>query len=283
MSDHPAMTPAVANEYFVFRKRLPLQLAFEAVSREIGRVDPDHVCLEIGALNPVLSYRLRKLGGQWHTVLLNESEQPAFQELLGGNVYVSKDGKLPFKKKIFDRVVIWDVLDTFRDEEAFIEDVHGLLRPDGQLIIHVNRLKRGSLINTLRDLLGFSPEETGRFRAGYTESDLFRVLKHGFDVHAMRSYSRFLVEFVDVWVRFAVRRQGGEGPVSEGSVARIQRVYRLAAFFYWLAYQVDVFLFFNKGFRLVASAKRRAWRPRNAPILVDGRSISEAVLSRAED
>jgi hypothetical protein len=34
---------------------------------------------------------------------------------------------------------------------------------------------------------------------------------------------------------------------------------------------------------MIAMAKRRAWHPRKTPVLVDGRSISEAVLSKAAD
>jgi hypothetical protein len=117
-------------------------------------------------------------------------------------------------------------------------------------------------------------------RPGYSESDLFRILKNGFDVHHMRSYSRFFLEFTDTIAQFLVRRarQSAEGTEKE----------RLATYstfhvLYGLAFQLDMLLFFTRGHHLIALAKRRAWRPRNAPVLVDGRSISEAVLSKPRD
>ncbi|MGQ9663098.1 MAG: hypothetical protein ACUVWX_12290 [Kiritimatiellia bacterium] len=55
----------------------------------------------------------------------------------------------------------------------------------------------------------------------------------------------------------------------------------LGAVLYTLAYQLDLLLFFTRGYYMVASAKRRAWRPRTAPVLSDGRSLSEVVLVRA--
>jgi hypothetical protein len=50
-----------------------------------------------------------------------------------------------------------------------------------------------------------------------------------------------------------------------------------------LAYQLDFLLFFSRGNYLIANAKRRAWLPRKTPVLSDGRSITEAVLSKIKD
>ena len=55
-------------------------------------------------------------------------------------------------------------------------------------------------------MLGLTFEKQGRVRPGYTESALFNILKDGFDVHHVRSYSRFFVEFVDAWVRYSMDR-----------------------------------------------------------------------------
>ena len=280
MTDRQTMSPAVAAKYLLFRKSLPLQVELQELARTIGQTD-GLVCLEVGSPNPLFSYRLRKLGGQWHTGILREADMPAFTELLGDNVYLVPDLRLSFKKKIFDVVLIADVLESVKEDEKFIEECHGVLKPDGRLVVNVTRPKPWSLLNPLRDLLGLTSEETGRFRPGYSESELFNVLKHGFDVANMRSYSRWFVEFVDLWVRSAIRRETARQ--MPGSEARIHRIIKMAGPCYWIGYQLDMFLFFTRGFRLVASAKRRAWRPRNAPVLVDGRSISEAVLTRAAE
>jgi hypothetical protein len=127
-------------------------------------------------------------------------------------------------------------------------------------------------------MLNLTYADRGWVREGYTESQLFSILKHGFDVHHMRSYSRFLEELADTIVMAMANRAKAR---SSGDWEGSTRLFAIAGPFYRIAYQLDMFLFMGHGFNLIATAKRRAWRPRNAPVLVDGRSISEAVLSKA--
>jgi hypothetical protein len=129
----------------------------------------------------------------------------------------------------------------------------------------VPREKKFTIINPLRSMLKI------RERA-YSERRLFDVLKNGFDVMLMRSFSRFFIELVDAVVQGLSRRRKDRGAVEQ------MQVYKIAYAFYFIAYQLDVLIFLAKGHRLIASAKRHAWRSRDAPILSDGRSISEAVL-----
>ncbi len=88
----------------------------------------------------------------------------------------------------------------------------------------------------------------------------------------MRSSSRFFIELVDtIACGIANKRQ-------ERDTAAQMQLYKILSPFYWIAYQLDLLIFLARGHRLIASAKRHAWRSRDAPILSDGRSISEAVL-----
>ena len=125
-------------------------------------------------------------------------------------------------------------------------------------------------------LTGVGPEARGWVRPGYTESQLFGILKHGFDVHQMRSYGKVLVETTDTISRALSARAASK----ENSEASLRRIAAVSGVILRIAYQMDMLLFLGRGFKLIVTAKRRTWRPRNAPILVDGRSISEAVLSR---
>ncbi|OVE74527.1 hypothetical protein BVX94_00065, partial [bacterium B17] len=118
------------------------------------------------------------------------------------------------------------------------------------------------------------PEVGHSKKVGYTEAELFGILKNGFDVYSVKSFSRFFVQLVDAIVSALVNKH--DPSVEPGKKVK---VYSIAAPFYWLAQQLDMLLFFSKGHRLVAEAKRRGWKDRNAPILNDGRTITEAVLS----
>ncbi len=263
---------------FLFRKSIPMQLRFQEIKRAIGK--PDGLsCLEIGNDNGAMSLHLRRLGGNWHTMVRDEATAEAVREMVGDDVHVFDGSKLPFKPKTFDLVVVAGGMEQASDETAFIELFHKVLKADGRVVVCVPRLKPFSLLNPLRHLIeGRGDEDERRVgREGYTEGELFRALKDGFDVHHMRSYSRIFVELAELATGYFLRRHG-DAPDMATQTRLHARAYPLA----WLAFQLDVLVFFTRGHRLVATAKRRAWLPRKTPILVDGRSISEAVLSSAE-
>lgn len=258
----------------VFRKSLLLRTKLREIVRALGSVE-GLTCLDVGAPNGMIGYHLRRHGGTWYSAVASDSVE-AMRAVIGDSVHALEDGRLPFKEKSFDVVVIVDYLERAPSDTRFIEECHRVLKHDGRLVCHVTRPKTMTLINPLKRMLHVDPESCGMRRAGYTESNLFHLLKDGFDVQNMRSYSRSLTEFVDTWVRFAAG-----GPESPQIDEREIRVRAIAAPFLWLAYQLDMLLFFSRGYYLVASAHRRGWHSRKAPVLVDGRSISEAVLSRA--
>ena len=260
-----------------FKKSLPLLLILDEVLKAIGPVEGQD-CLEIGADSGMISYYLRKHGGEWTTIATSAKAADDVRAVCAGEVHVIKEATLPFRKKVFDTVVIFDFLERIPSDGSFVEECHRILKPDGRLIVHTPRIKAWTPIHGIRRMLGVSGEALGLARQGYTETMLFNLLKDGFDVHNMHSYSRFFMELVDAGV-FATQRRG-EGADPEARAARISAV---AGVLYRLAFQLDMLLFMTKGHRLVAVAKRRGWRSRATPVLVDGRSITEAVLSRAAD
>ena len=269
--------PAPDQQAHVFRKALPLQVRLQEVMRALGAKE-GLMGLEFGSDNGVYSKQLRKRGGTWQTVVWREDAADSIGQVLGEKVQRYSDGGLPFEKKLFDVVVVTDFLERFVDDVAFIEECHKVLKPDGRLVVGVHRIGTWRPVDVLRQLLGLTYQKQGFVRPGYTESELFGVLKSGFDVHVVRAYSRFFVELTDAIVARAVERLSTG---AEDSGRRLARLYTIAGIFYRLAFQLDLVLFFSRGYRFMAVAKRRAWRPRNAPVLVDGRSITEAVLSRA--
>ena len=269
--------PSTAEKHFnLFRRSLPLRLRLQEIERSLGSVD-GLVCLDIGTDSGVISHYLRKMGGKWDTVVADEATAATVREVVPDNVYVFEGQALPFKKKSFDAVVIANALERIANDEQFIEECHKILKPDGKLVVSVANVKPWTVIGTVRRLLGLTYEKHGLVRPGYSESDLFNLLKHGFDLQGVRTYSRFFVELVDSIVLFIANRLKRGPAADEGQKLRL---YAVARVFFWLAFQMDLLLFLNRGSYLVALAKRRAWRPRRAPVLMDGRSIPEAVLSK---
>lgn len=280
MAESKIILPPEAQKYVqLFKRRLPLQIRLHETIRALGSTD-NQVCLDVGAENPMMSYYLRRRGGGWFSAVTSESAATAALSVLNENVQLLQEKEFPFKKQSFDSVVILSGLEKVLADDDFIEQCHRVLKPDGRLIVNVAHIKAWSMVNTVRRVLGLTAEKKGWVRAGYTESELFQILKHGFDVHSMRTYSRFCVEFIDAVTQFILAR-GSTGP--EEMERKMSRTYSIMNLFYKFAYQLDMPFFLSRGHVLIAAAKRRAWRPRNAPVLVDGRSISEAVLSRTPD
>jgi SAM-dependent methyltransferase len=260
----------------VFQNTLPLQVCLEEVGRIIGSTE-DLACLEIGTENGVFSRQLRRLGGTWQSVAASTTLATSIGAVLEEDVQVIDGSKLPFKKKLFDIVVVINFLERFEDDIAFIEECHKVLKPGGRLVVTTVRLGHWAPARGIRRLLGLTHENRGLARSGYTEPELFRVLKSGFDVHAVRPYSRFFVEATEAVLE---RLTEANDPESTAADKGRRRRYRVAGFCYSIASQLDFLLLMSKGYRQIAIAKRRGWRPRTAPILIDGRSITEAVLSR---
>ena len=260
-----------------FRTVLPFQTRLWESLRLAGETE-DRVCLDFGAPNAMMSYHLRQRGGEWYTAVPAGQDRAPFEALLGSDVAESDDCRLPYDNKQFDVVMILGGLEQIGRDLEFVTECHRILKPDGRLIVHVERLKTCPVVKPFQVMLGMSHDRRGMVRAGYTESELFNVLKNGFDVYNMRSYGKFFVTLTDTFVGSALRRSREEPGTKR---ERTRRIHAIAAPLYRVALQLDLLLFFTKGYHLIAQAKRRSWRSRNAPVLVDGRSISEAVLSRA--
>ena len=262
-------------QFKLFRKCVPQQITMQEILRVTGDLRDD-ACLDVGLDNGVMSHYLRRHGGQWQTVVSDGRALSVAREVLGEGVQTMEGGKIPFEAKRFDVVVMADCLEQSENDEEIVRECHRVLNTEGVLVLAVERAKKFSIINILRSLIGDPLSIRGKPRRYYTEARLFAVLKHGFDVHHVRSHTRFFVTLTDFIVNSVLRGLDPEDPMSE---QRVMRVMSIAGPFYWLSHQLDMFLFFTKGFKQIAVAKRRAWRERNAPVLNDGRSITEAVLS----
>ncbi len=272
------MNPETAKYFHIFKKSLPMQIKLDEIFHTLGKVE-GQVCLVAGLENGAMCHYLCEHGGKWSVVTGDEKTAGNIRQIVGEDVEaLEKSGALPFKKKTFDVVVIVDFLERIVDDSAFVEECHKVLKPDGRLVVNASHAKPMSLIRLIRHMLGLTCEKRGMVSIGYTESQLFSLLKHGFDVHNVRSYSRFFVELVDTIVQnVELKIRAGVGDVD----AKVKKLYSAASPFYHLALQLDGLLFMTRGHSLIAVAKRRAWRSRSAPVLIDGRTIIEAVLSKA--
>lgn len=246
-------------------------------------------CLAVLAEDVLVAYQFMEAGGTWDCVGLLDDPGPVASALLGTRIQPLQDGKLPYEDDLFDIVLLDEALEYFENDAAFIAECHRALKPTGRLIVKTELRKRWSLLSGLRRLFGFAPGGPGRVRPGYTESLLFGVLKDGFDTEEVRMWSRFFAESFEVVTQMAMVVIGavpmplsGNAADNERALMSYRRLVRLQVAlrpFAWLAARLDWLLPFTRGHRMVVRARHRAWKPRRAPTLTNGRSIADAAIN----
>jgi SAM-dependent methyltransferase len=271
----------------LFKKSILKQAKFRQIASLLGSVS-GQTCLDVGGDNGVISWNLRKLGGTWTSVDMSEKAVESIRRLVGERVELITGSKLPFADGSFDAVVIIDMLEHLKQDYQFVAECHRVLKPSGRLIFNVPHIKSWALLPPVRRMLGLTEERHGHVRPGYTEAQMFDLLKDGFDVPEARTYSRFFVEALDTLIQLASARvnkdaqAGAKGVLIDeqdfGKMNKMFRFYSMLYPFFWLAAQFDKLLFFTKGYCLIGRARRRQWRLRRTPVLTDGRSIAEAAL-----
>lgn len=252
-----------------FRSRLPLRLELDCLMKCLPKKHlQEKVMLDIGMPNPVMSAILRERGGVWATVARSPEHAEEASEFLGAPVVcLGAGGEIPYDAHSFDVVVVsLGMLSAMSDPVAFIKECNRVLKSVGELIICTQYRKSFSLINVARRL---AEDEGAEIITGaYNDRSLFSFLKFGFDLISTDSFSRFFVELVRIYESRLLLKGVGEDQVCE----KVRWLYRIAD-------QLDFFNLWSRGFVVMVHARRRQWRERTAPVLADGRTIREAVLT----
>ncbi|QBG47251.1 class I SAM-dependent methyltransferase [Verrucomicrobia bacterium S94] len=241
-------------------------------------------CLEISEGDGAISARLRALGGSWKTAAPTRPASDSLKHSLSENISYIHNGRLPFEDQSFDRLVIVDALKYIDDDYTFIRECHRVLRNDGWVVISETKRAPASLTALLQKLAGTNPAARGAVRNGYKANELFDRLKDGFDVPETIIYSNGLLETASA-IGSLFRKRTLPIPywlIPEQVPPAIEKSYRTcstqAALFLPLAKLFALFEFIP-GHQLLVRSRRRHWRPRLQPKLIDGRSIAEAAIN----
>jgi SAM-dependent methyltransferase len=253
----------------LYHKSVLKQAKFRRFRRLLGSVKGKR-CLDVGADNGVLSLLFRGLGGSWASADLDAQSVEAIRALVETDVHLVDGTTTPFGAEEFDVVAIVDFLEHVRTDRAFIGECARILKPGGQLIVNVPRVRRWSVLGPLKRRLGLTHEEHGHVREGYTSKNLSELLAPHFEVTHARTYNKFFSECVDVVVRYASKRKKGRGASGTGSGAKgtvmtaddlaaarkALRVYSLLYPGFWLLARLDAVVP-TRGMHLIVCATKR--------------------------
>ena len=223
-------------------------------------------CLDLGGDNGIVSYLLRRSGGEWSSADIDERTVSMIKGLVGDRVYLVSERRTPFADASFDTVVIVDLLEHIHPDRVFLEDIDRILRTGGTLVVNVPHKVRFSPARFLRRCLGLTDEQHGHVREGYTYKELAGMLP-GYEIERKATYSKFFTELVDMAVSAAIRLVGGKKTgsskgtlVGEGDLkkhGRIFTAYSVVYPFMWLVSRCDALLFFLHGYRMVLRARKK--------------------------
>ena len=241
-------------------------------------------CLEISYGDGIISAHLRSLGGSWKTAVSTRSVADSVGYGINEKIVLIENGELPFEDNAFDMVVIVDALKGIAADHDFIRECHRVLKSSGWVVISEEFRRPIGSVALLQRLFGVSPVARGQKRNGYTNHELYNILKDGFDVPETFLYSNGLLESAAAigeaiqkliipdpyWM---IREKAGQEELYR--YRRLQTLASIARPLLWTLSLLD----FLPGHKLLVKSRRRPWRPRLQPKLVDGRSIAEAAIN----
>lgn len=252
----------------LFRKSVAKQAKWRRISAFLGDVSGRRG-LDLGADNGVISYLLRQKGGQWCSGDLDPHAVESIRSVVADNVYQIHEHSLPFPDGHFDIVVVIDLLEHVRDDQALIGEIARVLCPGGRVIINVPHAKRWALLRPLRLALGLTDAWHGHVRPGYTLASLERLTTPGFTTEAHCTYSRFFSELLDIALNYAYVRksrsaatQTGKGTIVTGQdIDKHAKAFRLYSRLYPLMRlfaMLDMVVRPFNGYMMIVSAVKTA-------------------------
>lgn len=269
----------------LFLRSVRRQAKLKQVKQLLGATSGQD-CLEVTGGDGMISRQLRLDGGNWTTIVTSPEAKESMGFFVKSGVQVFQDATIDAPEHRFDVVVIADALERIADDHAFIRECHRVLRPDGRLIITT---AHKILFCPVRSLMGLSWRKRNLVRAGYSTREFFDVLKDGFDVPETISYSSCAVETPGMFCEAAANKLAGGAynmPPAHADTEQFYHYTKLVSLgtlvypWMWLMDKFDkVLLYILPGHNIAAKTKRRVWRERRAPVLMDGRSIAEAALN----
>jgi len=229
-------------------------------------------CLEIGCEKGITGYFLRKTGGFWVSTDIDRKNVFVTKELIKENIVYFKEDAFPFSTGSFDLIIAIDTMEHIEDDEAFLRDLHRILKKDGTLYISVPSSYRSLILNKIAQKAGITLEHYGHKREGYSVENLEDMLARSkFQMTKFSFFSRFFTEGIELLINFGYMFflnkgekskgiKGGISPSSEedfkrhsSSFALYQKIYPILR----AVSRIDIFLSFTRGYAFVLEAKKQ--------------------------
>ncbi|MBN2381861.1 methyltransferase domain-containing protein [bacterium] len=231
------------------------------------------LCLELGCARGIIGYHLRKRGGQWVSTDTDQINLRAAHSLLGQGILQSDPLKLPFHDEAFDLITALDILEHLEDDESCIEEICRLVKTGGTVLVSAPVSGRFFSVNTLKNMIGLTPDVYGHVREGYDPEQLAsRLTKKGLHVQKIETFTHFFTEIIETIINFGYirilsrghkvvkKRDGSISPSSEQELKKNMKTFKVYSVLYpltWFFSKLDYLLYFQKGYTLLIKAVKK--------------------------
>jgi SAM-dependent methyltransferase len=234
-------------------------------------IAPSSLILDLGCAQGILSYYLRKRGGQWLSTDLDLINLQTAAELLGKNLIQTPPDALPIKDSSLDMVISLDYLEHLDDDLESLREIHRCLKPGGQLVMAVPRTGRLFLLHRIRPALGMKLDFYGHKREGYRHKDLKSLLEQtGLEFTHHKTFSGFLTELAElmlnlVYTRFFSAgvpeglRDGHIRPTTSSEFSSKKGAFKAYSLVYpliWALTRLDKIFFWQRNYGLIIWATK---------------------------
>jgi SAM-dependent methyltransferase len=254
----------------LFKKSIKKRQKARLFERSVA-FDPTRTALDLGCAQGMLSYFARKKGGFWVSADEDQSNLRAARELLREDLVRLRGDALPFPDRTFDLVLCLDYLEHIDNDDAALEEMARVLRPNGRLILVTPHTGPFYIFHKLRAALGLKLEFFGHKREGYTLADLEAKLRRAhFRLEDKAYYSRTFSELFELIINFIYikilsprpaekKRDGHIRPSTVEEFSAQEKPFTLYTLVYpavWIFSRLDTLLFFQKGYSLMVWARK---------------------------
>lgn len=218
-------------------------------------------CLNVGCGTGAIDYYLRKKGGTWISLDLDNIRVKEAKKLVGNNVLVGNATSLCFKPKTFDCVFALDIIEHIEEDETFLKEVSNVLKPRGELYISTPNTEGFLLINRIANLIGLTDETREHVRPGYTSAELSNKLrKYDFAIESITYYSKFFTELIQLPINYYYFDKNKRmEPSSDEDVTKNKKILKIFNYIHpllWSIARLDCLLRFNKGYGIIIKSRK---------------------------
>lgn len=231
----------------------------------------DKKVLDLGCAQGVVSYFLKKEGGNWLHTDLDLANLVTARELLKANVFMVGGDKIPLRDDSTDIILALDILEHLTEDQKMVQEMKRMLKPRGKVVISTPISGKFFLLNKLKKWMGLKPEIYGHKREGYSLGQLRGILEEaGFKITCSTTYAKFFTELFEVFLNVFYTRKnrikvsnlksGSISPTSQKDINKNLTLFRIYGYLIYpvvyLITKLDKLLWFKTGYATLVIAEK---------------------------